>query len=326
MNCIYSEHNTQKAVWAFWPSSLCDYHDKGVPAQKSFARFVSAISMHTPVFVAVSEHEYDRARFIIPKHITMYKISYDGVYSDDLNLKWLSEDGEPRVSIGKSISHLARTVLEDLNKNHSISFSENEFPSQLDFETDGAGTFVILESSLNKCGFDSESVADRLKKFGAVNKILIVKDNEFPDIRIDSVRNLLRFVIPGVVIVNNIPNTENNPLYRLFSYVYTLIAGEKNIDGKEFKILTIPFGKYEGVVYHPDSEQYKYSVNSSYLNFLITNQSIVLPLINPEKDNQILIKMHEIMGDFGVDVNGVEACDLLADGLDFHKLTMPVYK
>ena len=126
MNCIYSEHNTQKAVWAFWPSSLCDYHDKGVPVQKSFARFVSAISMHTPVFVAVSEHEYDRARFIIPKHITMYKISYDGVYSDDLNLKWLSEDGEPRVSIGKSISHLARTVLEDLNKNHSISFSENE--------------------------------------------------------------------------------------------------------------------------------------------------------------------------------------------------------
>lgn len=327
MNHIHSVFDAHRAVWALWPSSLCNYHDEAVPLQKSFARFVAAVSMHTPVFVSVSENEYERARFIIPKHITMYKIDCDGVYADDLHVHFVYEDGASKVVTGADISCKAASVLNGFNNYHCLNFSEKKLLSHLDFETDGEGTFVVLQSNLNLCGFTLESLRNMFEKFGRVHRIMLIRDTDFPDIHVQSVTDLLRFVGPGIVVLNNVPHEEKNPFYKLLNHVFGMVSGERDSEGREYIIKTIPFGRYEGAGYATYRDRgFKYSVAGSYLNFMITNQSVVVPLIDPENDNQILINMQNSLGTLGFDVNGVDAVDLYANGLDFKKLVMPVYR
>lgn len=327
MNHIHSGFDAHRAVWALWPSSLCSYRDEAVPLQKSFARFVAAVSMHTPVFVAVSEKEYERARFIIPKHITMYKMDCDGVYADDLHVHFVYEEGVSKVVAGADISGRAVSVLNSFSNYHRINFSEKKFLSLPEFETDGKGTFVILQSDLNSYGLPLESLRKAFEEFGCVHRIMLIRDTDFPDIQVQSVTDLLRFVGPGIVVLNHVPNDEKNPFYMLLNHAFGLFSGERDSEGREYVIKTVPFGRYEGAGYAAYRDRgFKYSVVGSYLNFLITNQSVVVPLINPENDNQILIEMQNGLGSLGFDVNGVDAGDLYANGLDFKKLVMPVYR
>ena len=63
-----------------------------------------------------------------------------------------------------------------------------------------------------------------------------------------------------------------------------------------------------------------------YLDFIISNQNIIVPLMNSELDNYVLMKLQQQMSVWGIEVNGIEAREVIKDGWSLSDFIIPVFK
>ncbi len=316
MSYIYPEFAPQKAVWALWPADNGKNTDIIVEQQKAFARFIMAVSMHTPVYVAVPDDEFERARFIIPKHITLYPVAKDNIKAGALRVYSLNDSNKSKIAV--PYNSLYKNVLDGFIKFQPMEFVESILPEGLVIETDGSGLFAVLESNLQCLGISYEEFCLKLSLITEIRQVFLVKDVNYT-VKVASIRELIRFVAPNVMIVNNVPKSSSNKYYELLNHVYNLTVNTKNTMGTEFSLITLPIADNSDI--YQDCH-----VLRGYLDFIISNQNIIVPLMNSELDNYVLMKLQQQMSVWGIEVNGIEAREVIKDGWSLSDFIIPVFK
>lgn len=145
------------------------------------------------------------------------------------------------------------------------------------FETDGKGTLLVTKSSLVNANRNTKSMAEietELKEDLGVKKVIWfegVKGKDITDAHVDC---LVRFVRPGVVIVNRPFPGEPPDVWSISSDdAVSVLKTATDVDNNPFQVIDLVEPNPEKIILKGDTKTFL----SSYVNFLIGNGCVIMP-------------------------------------------------
>lgn len=347
-----AEFEPQKAVWMLWPYRNDVWREDAIPMQKAFARVAMAISMSTPVFIGVPVQYWERAQFIIPKHINLVAIESDDCWVRDTGPTIVKnqETGDLKAldwqfnAWGGNVSGLYKSWARDelvataISKYHNIPVEHESIILEGGaIHVDGEGTCITTEECLlSPCRNKNISKKDIeliLKDKIGVSKIIWLKRGVFNDETCGHVDNMCCFIRPGEVVLHW-SDDKTDPQYERSLEALNILENTTDAKGRNLIVHKLPAPtpiymteeEANGVVISNNSIERKAGnrLAASYVNFLITNERVVMPLLDPTMDNKVLEYMQSLFPD--KEVYGVEAREILLGGGNIHCLTQQIPK
>ncbi|REH33046.1 agmatine deiminase [Kutzneria buriramensis] len=144
------------------------------------------------------------------------------------------------------------------------------------FETDGAGTLLVTESSVvndnRNRGKSRQQIEDELKRVLGVRKVIWfagVRGKDITDAHVDC---LARFVAPGIVLLDKaFPDSPQDIWSRAADQARTVLAASTDAAGKPFQVVDLS---------QPDPDQVTVRSSKaviSYVNFYVADKAVFLP-------------------------------------------------
>lgn len=152
-------------------------------------------------------------------------------------------------------------------------------------ETDGLGTLFVTESSIvndnRNPGLDREQIEARLIDLLGLNKVIWFDGVYGEDITDAHVDSLVRFVAPGVVVLDVPgPGAPVDSWSRSTDQARSVLARATDARGKPFEVIELP---------QPDVERiraYEDDFLASYVNFYVANGAVFLPQFGDRKSDR----------------------------------------
>jgi agmatine deiminase len=179
-------------------------------------------------------------------------------------------------------------------------------------DVDGTGWCLTTEQCLlnqnRNPGLPREDIVKQLHEELGIEHIVWLGDglaNDHTDGHID---NLARFIAPGVVIVPEARDADdpNRDVY---------LDARRRL---EFAGLQVAVAPSAGLLENEGGE----SIPASYMNFLITNKAVIVPVYGTKWDDVALKEMEALFK--GRDVIGLRANHIITGGGSFHCITQQV--
>jgi len=304
-----AEWETQDSIWITWPYNENDWPDLFIYIPTTVGKIVAAISKNQKVnlILKINEKIGGIKKILINfkaklKNIKFFKISTNRIWIRDfgpiyltnkknkvfINFKfngWAKYNDykkddkinsviskltkirqiEPMIKIGKKIQKM---VLEggaiDVNGNGSILLTKECLLSKTQERNPGINKLMyekILSNLFN------------VKNFIWLNKGIKGDDTH------GHIDDVSRFVSKDT-IMTAVEKDKNDKNYNILKENLNILNKTKDINGKNFKIIKIPMPK---PIYIK-----KIRVPASYMNFLICNKIILLPLFNDPNDKIVI--------------------------------------
>lgn len=144
------------------------------------------------------------------------------------------------------------------------------------FETDGAGTLLVTESSVvndnRNPGKTRQEIEDELKRVLGVRKVIWfagVRGQDITDAHVDS---LARFVAPGVVLLDQpAPGTDPDLWSRSYDQAKIVLKDATDARGKPFELVDLTQPDPDRITGHGKN------FVTSYVNFHIGNKAVFMP-------------------------------------------------
>jgi agmatine deiminase len=343
-----AEWAPQQAVWMIWPHRPDNWREAGIPAQTTFAAIASAIAAVTPVFMGVPAAMMEDAHALIPANITLVPMN-----SDDC---WMRDTGPTIVTNGHGgcrgvdwqfnawgglngglyhpwdqDSAVAATVLAQHGFDRYLAPFVLEGGS---IHVDGEGTLLtsaecLLNPNRNP-HLTQAQIEAQLSAYLGVSHFIWLPEGVYMDETDGHIDNMCCFARPGEVILHWTDDV-NDPQYPRSQAAYEVLSKAVDAKGRKLKIHKIlapgPLFSTEaessGVISgsgvpRPANER----LAGSYVNFLITNQRIVFPLLDANTDAQAQQTLQAIFPDY--QVIGVPAREVLLGGGNIHCITQQI--
>ncbi|MFT7372367.1 MAG: agmatine/peptidylarginine deiminase [Oleiphilaceae bacterium] len=199
----------------------------------------------------------------------------------------------------------------EANKDNDITqnlFKLGAFPNakyqKIDFvleggsiESDGKGTILttercLLNATRNK-HFSKQEIEEQLKKTLGAQRILWLKHGylagDDTDAHIDT---LARFCSPNTICYVSCDEPNDEHYTELKAMEHELKALSSN-EGEPYKLIALPMP----TAIYDTSENSKKRLPATYANFLITNQSILLPIYQTPEDEQAIKQIQSCFSD-----------------------------
>jgi agmatine deiminase len=177
-------------------------------------------------------------------------------------------------------------------------------------EGDGSGTFLTTEQCLlnpnRNPGLDRAGIEERLARDLGASKVVWLGEGLANDHTDGHVDNLARFVAPGRVLLPTPAKDDPN------AAIYADAAKRVKAAGLDLVNLPSP-GRIES-----DGEL----IPASYMNFLIGNAAVVVPLYGAENDRAAVTVLQAIFPDHLV--TGLRADHILTGGGSFHCISQQI--
>ena len=304
-----AEWETQKSVWITWPYNKNDWPGLFKYIPNTVAKIVAAISKDQKVNLILKPGEDTKSikKLLLKlkaklKNIQFYKISSNRIWIRDFGPIYLTNkkkkifinfkfngwakynDFEKDNKVNSFISRLTnikkieptlkvgkkryKMVLEggaiDVNGNGSILLTKECLLSKVQERNPGINKSIyetILSNLLN------------VKNFIWLNKGIKGDDTH------GHVDDISRFVSKNT-IMTAVEKNKNDKNYNILKQNLKILNKAKDINGERFKIIKIPM---PNPIYIN-----KIRVPASYLNFLICNKIVLLPLFNDPNDKVVV--------------------------------------
>ncbi|GAM64155.1 agmatine deiminase [Vibrio ishigakensis] len=199
---------------------------------------------------------------------------------------------------------------------------------------DGEGTLYTTEECLlhesRNPEWSKEELTATLCDHLNVDKIIWLPRGLYNDETNGHVDNILHVVKPGEVVLTWCDD-ENDPQYEISREAYEYLKGQTDAKGREIKVHKLPM---PGPLYMSADEAAGIDIAegmereagerlaASYANYLITNNQIVLPLLDERYDNDVKCILENLYP--GYEVNGIPAREILLGGGNIHCITQQV--
>ncbi len=333
------EFEPQAQVFLIWPERTDNWRQGAKPAQRAFAAVAEAVARHTPVTVLVSNAQYANARARLPGEIRVVEMSSDDAWVRDCGPTFVVNDrGDIRGvdwmfnAWGGLVDGLyfpwanddaVAQKICDLQGIDSYRTDAASCPAGLDFileggsiHVDGEGTLLTTEMCLlnpaagrNFPALDKRQIEGMLRDYLSVDKIIWIRDGIDPHETNGHIDDVACFVRPGEVacIWTDDPN---HPFYAAAQAAYETLCAATDAKGRRLKVHRLCMTKKPCRLKDADSidvatgaiprEEGEISI-ASYMNFLITNDAIILPQYGDENDALAVEQIHEMFPGYAVE-------------------------
>lgn len=360
-----AEFEPQKRVWMGWPYRTDTWSFGAKPAQKQYADVARAISRFTPVYLCVNQADFAHVEAVFEeeKNITVIEMSSDDAWFRDTGATFVvNKKGEMRANhwhfnaYGGFIDGLYSPWDKDEQialKMAEITRSKRYRPDNLILEggsitVDGEGTVVVTDMCLLSPG-RSASVTNykpwseelraylnkELSKYLNVEKIIWVKNGIDPEETNGHIDDVATFVAPGVMVCIWSDNP-NCPFYKECHEAYETLSNATDAKGRKLKVYKLPLPAKPLYMTKEACDSIDVNENTqlrvsdkpliaSYVNYLVTNNGIIVPQYNDVNDNLAIETLQKIYDEtWGKDVYkvvGVKSDQVVYGGGSIHCIT-----
>ena len=356
------EFEPQQHIFMIWPERTDNWRQGAKPAQRAYTDVATAIAKHTPVTMLVSNAQYANCRARLPEHIRVVEMSNDDAWVRDSGPTFVINDkGEIRGvdwifnAWGGLVDGLyfpwanddaVAQKICDLMGVDSYRTDAKSCPSGLDFileggsiHVDGEGTLITTEMCLlnpdagrNVPNLDKNQIEMMLKEYLNLEKIIWIKDGIDPHETNGHIDDVACFIRPGEVacIWTEDPN---HPFYEAAQAAYKTLSEATDAKGRKLKVYKMCMTKKP--CYLKDAwsidvatgaiprEEGEISI-ASYMNFLITNNAIILPQYGDENDALAVQQALEMFPDYQIEP--VMTTEVAYGGGNIHCITQQMPK
>lgn len=356
------EFEPQQHIFMVWPERPDNWRQGAKPAQRAYAEVAKAIAKHTPVTMLVNNSQYANCRARLPEHIRVVEMSSDDAWVRDSGPTFVINDkGEIRGvdwifnAWGGLVDGLyfpwanddaVAQKICDLVGVDSYRTDADSCPAGLDFileggsiHVDGEGTLITTEMCLlnpdagrNVPNLDKDQIEMMLKEYLNLEKIIWIKDGIDPYETNGHIDDVACYIRPGEVacIWTDDPN---HPFYEAAQAAYKTLSEATDAKGRKLKVYKMCMTKepcYLKDAWSIDTatgaiprEEGEISI-ASYMNFLITNDAIILPQYGDENDALAVQQAQEMFP--GYTIEPVMTTEVAYGGGNIHCITQQMPK
>lgn len=341
-----AEFEPQQKVWMIWPERPDNWRDGGKPAQKAFSEVAKAISKFTEFNMLVSAAQYSNCRQQLPPEINVIEMSNNDAWVRDCGPTFVINDkGQLRAcdwtfnAWGGLVDGLyfpwdqddlvARKVCEI---EHVDTYRTDGFVLEGgSFHVDGEGTVMTTEMCLLSEGrnphMSKEEIEGMLCDYLNCEKVIWIKDGIDPEETNGHVDDVACFVAPGEAACIYTED-KNSPFYEASQAAYNTLIQATDAKGRKLKVhkLCCPVsnvtinGEFnidavEGTMPREDGD----ICIASYMNFLISNNGVIVPQYGDENDQLALNQVQEMFPE--KEIVGVSTVEIVYGGGNIHCIT-----
>ncbi|MEW1634269.1 agmatine deiminase family protein [Streptomyces sp. NPDC093801] len=267
-----------------WPASENVWGDQLAGVRRDIAGLAAAIGAREPVVLMARPGQEEAAQQACGNDVEVVPLAVDDLWARDTAPVFVEEGGKVKgvdfnfSGWGNKQEHdndaaVARTLLAK----YGIDRIETPVVAEGgSFETDGLGTLVLTESSVvnsnRNPGMSRERVEAELKKALGVTKVIWlagVKGKDITDAHVDC---LMRFVAPGVVLLDKaFPGTPADVWSRSADQAKSVLKDATDARGKKIEVIELSQPDPDRITGRGDA------FVSSYMNFYIGGKGVYLP-------------------------------------------------
>lgn len=341
-----AEFAPHDACWMLWPQRPDNWRYGAKPAQAAFVAVASAIAESETVFVGVNDDQYENARHQLPAQIRVVELSSNDAWMRDVGPTFLTHPDGRLAMVDWEFNAwggLNGGLYFPWDKDRRIRLKIAEMlgierfftPLVLEggaIHVDGEGTLITTEECLlnpNRNPHLSKADLERLLgDYLGVSKVIWLPRGCYQDETDGHVDNLCCFVAPGEVALTWTED-EDDPQYAISREALTILENASDARGRRLKIhklpqpgpLTIADSEASGVDRLSSSRprQPGDRMAGSYVNFYIGNSVVVMPRLDPQRDDEARAIIEGLFP--GRRVIAIDAREILLGGGNIHCIT-----
>lgn len=341
-----AEYEPQERIFMIWPERPDNWRDGAKPVQEAYTNVAKAISRFTPVTMLVNNSQYANARARLPRDIQVLEMSSNDAWCRDCGPTFLVNDkGERRAcdwsfnAWGGLVDGLYFPWDADDAIAGKICELENIDSYRLDdfvleggsIHVDGEGTVLTTEMCLLSEGRNSHlakaDIEEKLKEYLGCEKVLWLKDGIDPDETNGHIDDVACFVRPGEVACIYTDN-KSAPFYKAAQDNYKALLEMTDARGRKLKVHKVctpsmpvllegaeTIDRVAGTIPRKNGE----ICIASYLNYLVTNNGVIVPQYGDVNDELALKQLRRIYPD--KEIVGVKTKEIVFGGGNIHCIT-----
>lgn len=298
-----AEWEEQEAIWISWPHNVKHWPGNFRPIQPIFAELVKNIANDEYVYICVNDQKMeDTAKKVLTtSKITKEQFEKIRFFHIETDTSWSRDHGPIFVRDEKGHLIITDWIFNTWGGKYPPFDKDDVVPQkiaeQLKFplieprivleggaiEVNGKGSLLTTSQCLlNKNRnpqLSKEQIEKYLNKYIGATNILWLEEGITGDDTDGHIDDIARFANPNTIICA-IEKNKNDDNYEILQKNYKVLKKMKDQNGKPFKIVTLPM---------PDPVYYKKQrLPATYLNFLITNKSVIVPTYRSRHDKTAL--------------------------------------
>jgi agmatine deiminase len=344
-----AEWRRHDGCYLIWPERPDTWRDGGKPAQAAWVRLVTAIAAAEPVTVLTSARQWRNARERLPRQVRVVEAS-----SDDA---WVRDTGPTFVVDGRGGR---RAVDWDFNawgglrgglyfpwdsddliaaKVAELEGADRYRPGLVmeggAFDVDGEGTVLGTEECLlnpnRNADLDAETIAAELRDNLGAETVIWLPRGVAEDETDGHVDNLARFLAPGLVALTW-TDDRDDPQYARSAEAEEVLRTAVDARGRRLQVLrvhqpgplmlTAAEAAGVDVVSGTHPRRAGARLAASYVNFLLANGIVVVPVFDDPHDEAALAAFRQALPDR--QVVPVPGREILLGGGNVHCVTQQV--
>ena len=306
-----AEWEPQKSVWISWPHNKNDWPGMFEKIPNVVGKIIKYLANHQRIDLLVNTNKimYEARKKLKRTGCKLSNIKFHKIKTDRL---WLRDSGpiflinkKTRKKIMLNFKFTAWSKYKNFRNDNKINYQISKYlniksilPKKINskkfekvvmeggaFDTNGSGSILLTKECLlsskqerNK-GFkksDYESLFSKYlntKNFIWLNKGIVGDDTH------GHIDDIARFVSKTTIMIAD-ENNKSDKNYKSLKENIKILRKSYDENGKKFKIIKIPMPS-------PIFIQ-KTRVPASYLNFFISNKTVLVPIFNVKEDKKVL--------------------------------------
>ena len=297
----------QWGVLLAWPHHDTDWAENLEAAEQCYTEIISAISQVANVLLVCHDPEHQKhisQRLKQANHCSLEKVlfrqlPYNDTWARDFGPISVEQDGKLTLLDftfnawgNKFDAHLDNALNQQLIKQAPFKNSRLEANNLVleggSLETDGQGTLLTTETCLlnpnRNPHLSKTQIEQRLTESLGLERILWLKNGHLEGDDTDAhIDTLARFADPHTIVYMSCDDP-NDSHYASLQAMEQEIKALRQLNGEAYKLYPIPLAK---AIYDPDNGR---RLPASYVNFLIVNGRVLLPIYADERTDKIAIE------------------------------------
>ena len=339
-----------------WPTRAGSFPYSGKEAKPAFAKIIKNIIKHEKMFLVCDEAHrdelYDYFReddFARGGNIEVIIADTDDAWARDTSPTFVINDTEIRGvdwvfnAWGGDVDGLlpnydnddalASSFCKKYNYDYYDLHNKGFVLEGGSIHSDGEGTILVTESCLLSNGRNPKLTKSEIEKvlltYLGAKKIIWLPYGIYNDETNEHIDNVCAFVKPGEVVLAW-TDDEKDPQYEMSLADLKLLERECDAKGRKLRVHKLPIPKKPILVTDEDIKGYDFEegeaersvgerLAASYVNFYITNGSVLVPAFGDENDRQAVDILKELFP--GRDIVPIKSRCILVGGGNIHCIT-----
>lgn len=312
-----AEFSPQEAIWLAWPHNKNHWPGNFKPIPEVFAKLVKAIASNEKVYICVNNQKMEKQAKKILRQKNNIKF-----FHIPTNTSWIRDHGPIFIRDSKGKLVILDWIFNSWGNKYPPFNKDDIVPQKIakifylpvikpgvvleggSIDVNGKGSLLTTAQCLLNTNRNPKLTKKQIEKYlqkylGATN-ILWLKEGIAGDDTDGHIDDIARFVNPKTIVcaLEDNPKDEN---YSILQKNFSDLKKMRDQNNKPFKIVALPMPK--PVIYK------KRRLPATYLNFLITNRSVIMPTFQCGNDHKALEILQKLF--FKRKIVGIDCVDLI---------------